>query len=134
MIRTFVQVASAGLTVTSAFFLLKVNLGLSPKTLAELASTKWGHNLEVARSLCRQWADTWVGLALLLLAFAFQLWNLNWPFRYQDFEVSRAGLAAALGFTGGALVVGLCLGRKLAEGRQQKVERYFRAPSTGSQE
>lgn len=95
---TFIQVAALYLTLSSAVFLLKGNLSLSPQSIAELSSTKVGYNMTIATSLAKQNADTWIGLVLLLVAFFLQMWTLAWPIFRCDFVVSRAGTLCAAVF------------------------------------
>ncbi len=96
MIRTFIQVLALSVVLLSSFFLIKGTLALSKKDLAELSTSKWGYNLDVARNLCHQRSDTIVGFALLLLSFFLQLTNLLWEIRIKDFAVNKAGVVIAL--------------------------------------
>jgi len=96
-LRSAIQVSALVLTLEAAFFLAKGNLGLAPEVIAQLAATKVGYNLDVARSLSMQAADTWVGFVLLLGAFVLQVANGLWPMRWRDFTVSRPGVVVGLG-------------------------------------
>ena len=96
-LRSAIQVSALVLTLEAAFFLAKGNLGLAPEVIAQLAATKVGYNLDVARSLSMQAADTWVGFVLLLGAFVLQVANSLWPMRWKDFTVSRPGVVVGLG-------------------------------------
>lgn len=96
MIRTFIQIASLVLTLEAALFLAKAGLGLSAAAIVELASTKWDFNADLVASLSQQQADTWVGVVLLLIAFALQMTNAMWPLRYADFAVHRGAATYAI--------------------------------------
>jgi hypothetical protein len=89
MIRTFIQVGSLVLTLEAAFFLAKSGLALSPGAIAGLASVGYGYSLHLIDNFAAQRADTFVGVALLLLGFILQLINTLWPFRWEDFAVHR---------------------------------------------
>jgi hypothetical protein len=115
MIRTLIQVLALTLTLESAFFLVKSSLTLSPKLVAELATTKWDYSPEVLKSYARQRADTLVGMGLLLVAFGLQLGNALWPMRWMDFQVSRRGAITALVISAVLLVVCLWVSRTLAQ-------------------
>lgn len=128
MIRTFIQVAGLAFTLEAAFFLARANIGLSAETLAQIASTKWGYNPDVVRSLAQQRADTWIGFAFLLAAFVLSLWNLLWPMRWDDFAVHKGGAVSALVL---ALVLGfaaLYLSKQLAAAHEQRVNRILERP------
>ena len=103
MIRTFIQVTSLVLTLEAAFFLAKGNLGLSVKAIAELASSRWDYHPVLIDSLSQQHADTWAGVALLLVGFTLQMVNALWPMRWGDLAVHRGAAIFALVFS---LVVG----------------------------
>lgn len=96
MIRSFIQVLALTIVLMSSFFLIRGTLYLSKKDLAELSSTKFGYNLDVAKNLCHQRSDTIVGFALLLFSFTLQLINMLWTMRIKDFGVNRAGVLIAL--------------------------------------
>lgn len=98
MVRTFLQIASLVLTLVAAFFLARGSIGLSPHLMAELATTKWGGNLQVIDNLAGQQADTRVGFVLLLVAFGLQMVNALWPMRYDDFNIQRGAAAYAVVF------------------------------------
>ena len=106
MVRTFIQVLALSLTLVASLFLLKANFGLSVKNIAEISSTRWDYNSEVARSLAQQQADTAVGFFYLLLAFGLQMGNLLWPEQYVDFKVDALGAILAIVTAGALLVVG----------------------------
>ncbi len=115
MLRTFIQVTAVALTLVASYFLLKGNLALSAKNIAEISETKWGYSKPVVANLSRQQADTKVGFCFLLLAFALQVGNLLWPMRIGDFEVSRAGVGAALLFSIVLLLAGIFISRILGQ-------------------
>jgi len=60
MLRSFIQVTALLLTLESAIFLARGNLGLSAKVIAQLARTKFTYNFEIAKNLSTQRADTWI--------------------------------------------------------------------------
>ena len=96
MIRTFIQITALILTIESAYFLLQGNLGLSPKDIAEVASTKLDSNPEVVKSLSKQKGDSWIGFALLLSAFLLQLINALWEMRWKDFSINKYGIILSI--------------------------------------
>lgn len=100
MLRTALQVTAIGLTFFSAVFLLKGSLGLSAQDMVDLsvagAIAGMANNVDVAESLAKQNADTWVGFALLLLSFGFQMVDLFWPVRSGDEGMRQAGALIGL--------------------------------------
>lgn len=96
MLRTFIQTTALVLTLEASWFLLVGNLGLDVKMIAELASTKWGYNTEIAKTLAKQNSDTWMGLLLILVAFGLQLANSLWEMGWDDFAVNWKGVMLAL--------------------------------------
>jgi hypothetical protein len=96
MLQSFVVFSVAFLTFGSALFLVRGALGLSPEQIAELVTMRVGYNREVIRDLARQQADAGVGFVMLLFAFALQIGNSLNPTTWADFEISFAGLGAAL--------------------------------------
>lgn len=96
MLRTFIQVVALSITFLASFFLIKGVLVLSKNDLAELSTTKWGYNLDVAKNLCHQRSDTTVGFSLLLVSFLLQLINMLWEIRIKDFAVNKSGVILAL--------------------------------------
>jgi len=96
MVRTFLQVLALTFVLMSSFFLIRGTLALSKKDLAELSSTKFGYNLDVAKNLCRQRSDTTTGFTLLLFSFLLQLSNMLWEMRIKDFNVNKTGIIIAI--------------------------------------
>jgi tetrahydromethanopterin S-methyltransferase subunit E len=96
MFRTFIQVTAIILTLESAIFLARGNLSLTPENIAKLASTKWGYNAEVMKSVSAQCANTWVGVILLLSAFGMQLGVSLWEMRWGDFSTSKGGIVISV--------------------------------------
>jgi hypothetical protein len=96
MIRNSIQVLSLATVLLSSFFLIKSVITLSVKDIIELSVPKYDYNLDVAKNLCRQRADTIIGFTLLLLSFLLQLINMLWPMRINDFAVSKMGVAIAI--------------------------------------
>jgi hypothetical protein len=80
----------------SSFFLINSVLYLSKQDIASLSETKWGYNLDVAKNLSHQRADTVVGFSLLLFAFFLQMFNLCWEMRACDFAINWKGILIAL--------------------------------------
>lgn len=80
---TVFQLLALLLTCESAYFISKSNLGLSPKVIAELASTKWNANLSIVSSLASQNADNWIGVILLIASVILQMaafmFRSDWP-------------------------------------------------------
>lgn len=129
MLRTFIQVAALVLTLESAIFLTKGNLGLSAKLIAQLASTKWNYNFDVARSLSTQRADTWIGVILLLAAFGLQMWNSLWPMRIGDFAVDKTGVLVALVVCAIVFVGCLLLSNRIASVTEEAVKGILNPPT-----
>jgi len=73
MYKEILQITSIILTLGSAIFLERGNLGLSVEDIAKLASTRIGANPDLVRSLSNQEADSKFGVFLLLLSFALQM-------------------------------------------------------------
>jgi hypothetical protein len=99
MLSTFIQWTALILTLESAVFLSKGNLGLSAPIVAELAATKWDYNMEVIKSLAGQNADNWIGVFLLLASFAFQVISALIPGQTTSSAIDRAGLVSSIGFS-----------------------------------
>ena len=98
MFRTFIQMSAMILTVEASFFLLKANLGLSAKIIAELSTPYFDYHEETLRSLTKQSVDTRVGLFLLLLSFALQMVNALWPLSWNDFGIDWCGVLVSIAF------------------------------------
>jgi hypothetical protein len=97
MIRTFIQMTSLILTLGASFFLLKANLGLSPKIIAKLSHLHLDYHEETLKNLSEQSANTRVGFALLLASFILQLGNSLWPLRWKDFGIDWCGVLISIG-------------------------------------
>lgn len=124
-LRTFLQVAALALTVEAAIFLAVGNLGLTPQVIAELSTTKATYNPDVAGSLAEQAIGTWVGVVLLVAGFLFQLVNQVWPMRFQDFEVSRPGVVAAVAFSAVVFAVAYWASDVLSHRTENEVMRLL---------
>jgi hypothetical protein len=98
MLRTFIQMSAMMLTFEAAFFLLKSNLGLSAKTIAELGTPRFDCHEETLISLSKQSVDTKVGLFLLLLSFTLQMANALWPLKIDEFDIDTCGAIASIIF------------------------------------
>lgn len=122
MLRTFIQVSALTAVLMSSFFLIRGTLYLSKKDIAELASTKWAYNLDVAKNLCHQRSDTIVGFTLLLLSFALQMGNLLWALRWCDFKIEAAGVIIALIVSAMLSVAALSLSNHLYKTHYHEVE------------
>ena len=101
------------------------NLQLSPRVIAQLARTKLTYNPDVIKSLSMQNADTWIGVILLLTAFAFQMWNVLWEMTMGGFLVSSHGVIFAILF--GLLVFGLgiLLSKQIAAYNQKQAKQIL---------
>ena len=125
MVRTFIQITALILTIESAYFLLQGNLGLSPKDIAEVASTKLDSNPEVVKSLAKQKGDSWIGFALLLSAFLLQLTNGLWEMRCKDFSINKYGII--LSIIMGIIIFIVCnfISKHITEKTQTEVENIL---------
>jgi len=133
MLRTFIQITALTLTLEAAIFLARGNLGLSVEVIAQLARTGWGYNLDVAKSLSHQQADTWIGVILLLAAFGLQMGNTLWPMRWKDFGVSWLGVVIAVLFSALAFWLAICLSGRLGDKTYTKVRQILSSPLTSEQ-
>jgi uncharacterized membrane protein len=93
------------LTAEASFFLLKVNLGLSAKTIAELSIPHFDYHEETLRSLAKQSIDTRVGLFLLIISVVLQISNTLWPLSYNDFGIDWRGVLISIAFCIVVLVI-----------------------------
>lgn len=84
MFRSFIQATALILTLAGSYFLLKVNLGFSPGTIAKLSTPIYGYNQEIARSLAKQYAHTYIGFVLLIISFVLQIVYSLWPMTIDD--------------------------------------------------
>jgi hypothetical protein len=129
MVRTLIQITALILTVEAAYFLLQGNLGLSPNDIAKVASTKYGSNSEIVKSLSKQKGDSWVGFALLLSAFLLQLINSFWEMRWTDFSVSKCGIILSI-FIGIIIFIGCrFVSKGITEKTQIEVESILKKGS-----
>lgn len=103
MMRTFIQTIALILIAESTVFFYRGSIFISVSDMAKASSTMWGHNTSVARLLSSQRADVFVGVFLLMMSLVFQLINMFWPMRWNDFAINWKG--ALLAFIT-ALVVG----------------------------
>lgn len=104
MLRTFLQWTSMILTLEASYFLVRVNLGLSPKVIAELGTPYLDYHEETIKSLANQYIDTRIGLFLLLLSFVLQIANTLWPLSWVDPIADRNGVVASILF---CIIVGV---------------------------
>ncbi len=131
MLRTFIQITSLILTLESAVFLAKGNLGLSAETIAELSRTRLDYSAPVATSLAQQRGDTSVGIILLLLAFGLQMGNALWPMSWNDFSINRRGALCALAVS---VLIGLgsyYLSGELSRRTEVRVKKILETPVQG---
>jgi hypothetical protein len=128
MLRTFIQITSLLLTLESAIFLAKGNLGLSIETITELARTRWDYSVPVVRSLAEQRGDTWVGVVLLLLAVGLQMVNALWPISWNDFSINRCGVVYALVVSALVGFASHCVSGELARRTEIRVKQILEAP------
>jgi hypothetical protein len=96
MTWTFFLLTGLILTLVSAIFFSRGNLGLSAKVIAELAATRWDFNVEVIKSLANQNADNWIGVMLLIVSFACQGITLFFPGPVTGIAIDRNGLVASI--------------------------------------
>ena len=87
------------MTLVSSFFLLKGNLGLSAEDIANLSTTRFNYSPGVLRALSIQTTDIWIGFGLLLVALLFQMINLLWPMRWEDYKFSWKGAISSIAFS-----------------------------------
>jgi hypothetical protein len=73
LVKAGLQVAALGLTLTAALILGRGNLFLTPKDVINLQYAYAGYNPVLIKSLSAQYADNWIGIILLCLAFITQL-------------------------------------------------------------
>jgi hypothetical protein len=95
-IALFNKAAAVALSAEAAFFLARGGTGLSGEQIAELAKTKFDYNLDVARALSAQRADTRVGFLLLLLSLVMAVADLVWEPKYETRWPVVAVIAALL--------------------------------------
>ncbi|NPV03859.1 MAG: hypothetical protein HPY67_03910 [Syntrophaceae bacterium] len=129
MLRSAVQTSSLTVTLISSYFLLKSNIGLSPENIASLATTKLGYNSDIIRSLCEQRADTWIGFALLLIAFGLQMINALWPMRWNDFNVDGNGVLLGIGISALLGFIGFILSSWLSDSTTAEVNKILQSLS-----
>ena len=97
MIRSFIQITAILLTLSSAFFLARGNISLSPQDIARISELRaGGYNETVVRSVSRQNADTLVGVGLLVVALCLQITDTFWAKRWADFSINKCGALLAL--------------------------------------
>lgn len=125
MLRTFIQVTGLILTLEAAIFLAKGNLGLSAGAIAQLSSAKWDYNADLIQNLAQQRADTWVGVLLLLLAFALQMGNALWEMRFDDDIVHRGAVAYGVVFCAVIAFGAFFLSREIASTTEARVKSIF---------
>jgi len=122
MLRSLIQILAIAITLEAAIFLAKGNLGLTPKLIAELASTKWNYNKNVLQNLSSQKADTWIGVGLLVLAFALQLSNSLWEMRFTDFSVHQGGVVFALVLSAVIFVICIIVSKKVSTAIEKQAQ------------
>jgi hypothetical protein len=98
MLRDFIQTTAMILAAEASFFLLKVNLGLSAKTIAELSVPHLNHREETVKSLAKQSTDTRVGFFLLIFSVVLQIGNALWPLTWDDLGTDWRGVLASILF------------------------------------
>jgi cellobiose-specific phosphotransferase system component IIC len=108
----FTQTVALALTLVSSLYLLICNLGQTPTAIAEQASTYVGYNEKVLHGLCNQKADNYIGMALLLCAFAFELLNRR---KDSGEKTSLKGIVAGVSFATVLLVVSFPISNGLSK-------------------
>jgi len=107
MLFSVLQLTAMFLTFASAYFISKANLALSAKSISELAATKWGANLELAKSFAVQNGDNCMGVVALLLSLVAQIIITFYPHE-EVFTINLPIVAISLGITA---LVALILGK-----------------------
>lgn len=74
---TLFHALSVCIGLISVFVLGRGGFAVSPKQMAELASTKWDYNSEALAALAGQAVDTRVGTVLVVLSVLLDLWSLR---------------------------------------------------------
>jgi hypothetical protein len=104
MLRSFIQTTAIILTLVGAIFVIRVNIGLTPETIAKLSCTiqgwfQWATaNKEAVSILAKQSADTRIGFIFLIIAFLLQMINLLWPMTLDELgAVNRPGVLISIG-------------------------------------
>ena len=130
-LRALIQFSALCLTLESAFFLVRGNLGLSAEVIAKLASTGWGYNVEIVKSLASQRADTCVGFVLLLFAFGLQMVNAFWRMVIDDYDdANKAGKVWALVFSLIVFVGAYLVSNGMSLSTQSKVNKILSSPTS----
>jgi len=74
MFRSSIQMRALILTLSGSYYLLRVNLGFSPDTIAKTSMINHsGFNKEIANILSIQYAYTYIGFILLILSICLQI-------------------------------------------------------------
>lgn len=96
---SFFQNTAICLTFVSAFFLISAGLSMSAQDIVNLSQERpfAAFNVDVARSLMKQQANTTVGFSILLISFVFQMSNLFREKRFFDVKVSiKVGIISVI--------------------------------------
>ncbi|MDP8248988.1 MAG: hypothetical protein P9M00_12670 [Candidatus Tritonobacter lacicola] len=124
IMRTFIQVMALVMTLESAFFLTRGNLGLSAETIVKITQSYWAEfrNPNLIANLADQKADTWIGALLLFGAFVLQMWNTLWEKGWDSFGINRKGVCWALVFSSFLFVGCLFISKKVSVNTQKRVK------------
>lgn len=95
--HSVLNVMSVAFLFLSCWFLLKGDLGLSPRTIAKLTS-RFSRDQTLVSELCRQKANTKVGFALLLVAIA-----ADFRLMFTTFLIENMGPPSGLAFVVGGV-------------------------------
>jgi hypothetical protein len=86
------------LVLEASWFLIKVNLSLSAKVIAELGTPYFDYHEETIRGLAKQKVDSRIGFILLLLSFILQMVNSLWPMSTDEFSTDKNGALISILF------------------------------------
>ena len=131
MLRTFIQASALLLTLFAGVMLVRGSFALSPKDIAELSSSKWGHNLEMVKNLSQQQADARIGVVLLVLSVALLMINLLWPLRIKDFAVNNIGVLLAIIFSILVFILALKTSNIISTNTQREVTKILEQKQQG---
>lgn len=131
MLRTFIQIMGLGMALLSSFFLIRGSISLTAKNIADLSGTYWNFNEALAKSLASQKADTLVGFILLLGSIIFQMVNLIWPMRWDDFAVSKKGIVIASIIIFALLIVSFLISNVYSKNLMSRVSNIHASRGSG---
>ncbi len=100
MFRSFIQMTALILTFAGSYYLLRVNLGFSPDTIAKTSMLNHtGFNEEIANILSKEYVYTYIGFILLILSLFLQIIYLLLPMTIADLGgLNHWGIFLSFGF------------------------------------